>query len=162
MRTDVAIRHELRPGDLGRLIALHGECYDALPGYGLRFEAFVARTIAEYTLDAGANGRIWLAERDGALVGCAAIVLRDGGRGQLRWVLVHPAARGIGLGKSLVDRALEYCRSQNCNEVFLETTDGLPESEALYASLGFEVESSEPEELWDGVRPLIVMRLKFA
>lgn len=79
----------------------------------------------------------------------------------LRRVLVHPAARGIGLGKELVDRALEYCRSRNCNEVFLETTDGLPESEALYASLGFEVESSESEELWDGVRPLIVMRLKF-
>lgn len=162
MNADISIRHELRPGDLGRLIALHGECYDALPGYGLKFEAFVARTIAEYVLDAGANGRIWLAERDGTLVGCAAIVLRGGGRSQLRWLLVHPDARGTGLGKELVDRALDYCRSQNCNEVFLETTDGLPESEALYASLGFEIESSASEALWDGVRPLIVMRLKFA
>ena len=161
MNTDVSIRHDLRPGDLGRVIELHGRCYDTLPGYGLKFEAYVARTIAEDVLDTEANGRIWLAEREGALVGCAAIVLRAERRGQLRWVLVDPSARGIGLGKKLVDRTLDYCRSQNCHEVFLETTDGLPESEALYASLGFEVESCEPAELWDGVRPFIVMRLKF-
>lgn len=160
MASETSIRHDLRPGDLGSVIALHGRCYDILPGYGLKFEAYVARTVAEYVLDAGARGRIWLAERDGALVGCAAIVLRAGRRGQLRWVLVDPAVRGIGLGRDLVDLALDYCRSQNCHEVFLETTDGLPESEALYASLGFEVESCEPAELWDGVRPFIVMRLK--
>ena len=161
MRTEVSIREELRPGDLGRLIALHGECYDLLPGYGLTFEAYVARTVAEYILDAGGHGRIWIAENNGELVGCAAIVLRADKQAQLRWVLVAPAARGIGLGKDLVGRALDYGRAQGCSEVFLETTDGLPESEALYAALGFEVESNRHEELWDGARPLIVMRLKF-
>ena len=110
MNAEVTIRRDLRPGDLGRVIELHGRCYDMLPGYGLRFEAYVARTIAEYVLDADANGRMWLAERDGALLGCAAIVLRPGKRGQLRWVLVDPSTRGIGLGKKLVDRALDYCR----------------------------------------------------
>ena len=99
---NILIRHDLRPGDLGRIIALHGECYDALPGFGIAFEAFVARTLAEYILDAGGNGRLWLAEKDGRLVGCTAIVLRDGGLGQLRWVLVDPSARGAGLGRDLV------------------------------------------------------------
>ena len=155
----IEIRHDLRAGDLGRVIALHGECYDSLPGFGLTFEAFVARTIAEYVLDAGETGRIWLAERDGRLVGCTAIVLRDNGRGQLRWVLVAPEARGLGLGRELVDQALAFCRSHECTEVFLETTDGLPESQALYESLGFAVVSNETEDLWDGVRPLIVMSL---
>ena len=162
MKDAVSIRHDLRPGDLGKLIALHGECYDQLPGYGLTFEAYVARTVAEYILDAGGHGRIWLAERAGDVVGCAAIVLRPGNQAQLRWVLVAPTARGAGIGNDLVSRALEYSRWQGCSEVYLETTDGLPESEALYASLGFEVESSDVEELWDGARPLIVMRLKFA
>ena len=161
MQADISIRDDLRPGDLGRLITLHGECYDPLPGFGLTFEAFVARTIAEYILDAGGSGRIWLAEMNGDLVGCAAIVLRGNEQAQLRWVLVAPSARGIGLGKDLVGRALDYSRAQGCSEVFLETTDGLPESEALYVSLGFEVESNRPEELWDGTRPLIMMRLKF-
>ena len=159
MSGDIVIRHDLRPGDLGRVVTLHGECYDALPGFGLTFEAFVARTVAEYVLDAGAHGRMWLAERNGQLLGCTAIVLRDNARGQLRWVLVDPAARGIGLGKELVHRALAFCRDQGCETVFLETTDGLPESQALYEALGFQTVSDSPEELWDGVRPLILMEL---
>lgn len=155
----IEIRHDLRAGDLGRVIALHGKCYDELPGFGLAFEAFVARTIAEYVLDNGESGRIWLAERGGQLVGCTAIVLRDDRRGQLRWVLVAPEARGLGVGRQLVERALGYCRDHECTEVFLETTDGLPESQALYESLGFAVVSNETQDLWDGVRPLIVMSL---
>ena len=139
MSGDIVIRHDLRPGDLGRVVTLHG---DALPGFGLTFDAFAARTVAEYVLDAGANGRMWLAERDGQLLGCTAIVLRDDARGQLRWVLVDPAARGIGLGKELVHRALAFCRDQ-----------------ALYEALGFQTVSDSPEELWDGVRPLILMEL---
>lgn len=159
MPGDITIRHDLRVGDLGRIIALHGEVYDALPGYGLAFEAYVARTIAEYVLDAGGTGRIWLAESDDRLVGCAAMILRDEEQGQLRWVLVDQSARGMGLGKDLVNRALDYARDHECSRVFLETTDGLPESQNLYDTLGFEVVSDVREELWDGVRPLIHMEM---
>lgn len=157
---DFSVRNELRAGDLGRIIALHGECYDIVPGFGLAFEAFVARTVAEYILDTGAKGRIWMAEHGGRLVGCTAIVLRDENRGQLRWVLVDQSARGLGLGKRLVNDALQYCRDNSRKEVFLETTDGLPESLALYDALGFEVVSDESKMLWDGVRPLIHMKLE--
>jgi len=156
----ISVRDELRAGDLGSIVALHGTCYQALPGFGLAFEAYVARTVAEYILDAGAKGRIWIAERDGRLVGCTAIVLRDEDRGQLRWVLVDQSARGLGLGKRLVNNALQFCRENGCKEVFLETTDGLPESQALYDALGFEIVSHESEVLWDGVRPLIHMKLE--
>lgn len=159
MTNAINIHYELRVGDLGRIIALHGEVYDALPGYGLRFEAYVARTVAEYVLDASGIGRIWLAERDGKLVGCSAMILRDGNLGQLRWVLVDASARGVGLGKDLVNRALDYARDSGCTRVFLETTDGLPESQQLYEQIGFEVTSDVREELWDGVRPLIRMEL---
>ena len=160
MRSDVDIRHELRCGDLGRIVTLHGECYASLPGFGLRFEAFVARTIAEFVLDNEAQGRVWLAERGGTLVGCTAIALREHYRAQLRWVLVDPAARGIGLGRRLVETALDYCREIGCIEVFLESTDGLPESQALYVDLGFELTSSDEQELWSGRRPLIRMHKK--
>ena len=145
MHDDITIRHDLRHGDLGRLISLHGEVYSVLDGYGLRFEAYVAQTIAEYVLDNDARGRIWLAERDGRLVGCTAIALRDNGSAQLRWVLVDAAARGVGLGRTLVNRALDYCRENGCSDV-----------------LGFVTVSDEPQELWDGVRPLIRMELTLA
>ena len=67
--------------------------------------------------------------------------------------------RGIGLGKDLVNRALDYARDSGCSNIFLQTTDGLPESQQLYEKLGFEVTSNVREELWDGVRPLIQMEL---
>jgi len=150
----------LRCGDLGRIVTLHGEAYEPLPGFGLKFEAYVAKTVAEYVLDNDAKGRVWLAERNSALVGCTAIALRDGATAQLRWVLVDTAARGIGLGRQLVETALDYSRESGCKRVFLESTDGLPESQALYDDLGFELVSNEVEELWDGARPLIRMQLQ--
>lgn len=159
MASETSIRAELRAGDLGRIVELHGKAYDALPGFGLTFEAYVARTIAEYVLDNHANGCIWLAERDDRLIGCTAIVLRDNHVGQLRWVLVDESARGLGLGRQLVDAALEYCHAQGCRSIVLETTDGLPESQALYEKLGFTVTSDDVSELWDGPRPLIHMQL---
>jgi N-acetylglutamate synthase-like GNAT family acetyltransferase len=156
---ELSIRHELRCGDLGRIISLHGEAYEPFGGYGLRFEAYVAQTIADFVLRDNAKGRIWLAERAGELVGCAAIALRENDAGQLRWVVVDPLERGNGLGKDLVARALAYCRDQDCRSVVLETTDGLPASEKMYEELGFNITSNTIEELWDGDRPLILMRL---
>ena len=159
MTHEITIRSELRAGDLGRVIELHGIAYDDLPGFGRAFEAFVARTIAEFVLDNDSRGRLWLAERGEALVGCTAIVLRDDNIAQLRWVLVDQSARGLGLGRDLVGLALAYAREQDCKAIVLETTDGLPESQALYEKLGFRITHHGSEELWDNVRPLIKMRL---
>jgi GNAT superfamily N-acetyltransferase len=162
MSGDISIRHELRCGDLGRIISLHGEAYEPLGGYGLRFEAYVAQTIAEYVLENDAHGRVWLVERGADLLGCAAAVLRENGEGQIRWVILEQSLRGQGIGKDLVEGALTYCRDQGCNKVVLETTDGLPESQSLYEKLGFSIVSDETKDLWDGPRPLIRMRLDLA
>jgi N-acetylglutamate synthase-like GNAT family acetyltransferase len=159
MFNELSIRHELRCGDLGRIVSLHGETYESLGAYGLRFEAFVAQTIADFVLRDEAKGRIWLAERSGNLVGCAAMILRKNNTGQLRWVVVDPAERGNGLGKDLVARALAYCSDQNCVSVHLETTDGLPESEKMYEKFGFHVTSNTTEDLWDGKRSLVRMQM---
>jgi GNAT superfamily N-acetyltransferase len=151
------VRTELRCGDLGRIVALHGTAYESLEGFGLRFEAFVAHTVAEFVLDNDARGRIWLAERDGRLAGCAAIAERPGNAAQLRWVLVDAASRGTGLGRSLVTAAIDWCIVRRFDCIRLETTEGLPVSMRLYRTLGFRTVSSESAELWDGRRTLIRM-----
>ncbi len=160
------LRHELRPGDLGRLIALHGEVYSQWPGYGLNFEAFVARTIAEYGLENGFNGRIWLLEHGqppgSELVGCCAIALRCQALAQLRWVLLKKDFCGAGLGLRLVEIALDYCRDSGIERVFLETTDGLEASSTLYGKLGFRETSNRTVPLWAGPRPLIRMELSLS
>ena len=85
--------------------------------------------------------------------------LRDDDLGQLRWVVVDPSERSQGIGTQLVDSALDYCREKGRQSVFLETTDGLPESQTLFEKLGFNVTSDSLEELWDGHRPLIAIKL---
>ena len=163
-KTDaIAIRSELRPGDLGRLIAFHGAAFgdDALH-FGVRFEAFVARLMADFVLE-GAQGRIYIAERAGDLVGCAAMIRRQDGaklpRGQLRWVLADPSVRGTGLGERLVRSAIAYAREQGWREVVLETTEGLDASMSLYRKLGFAETGRGVETMWRGDVTVITMSL---
>lgn len=153
------LRDRLEPGDLGRLIALHGAVYAEWPGFGLEFEAFVARTIAEYGLDNGFSGRIWLLERDDdrELVGCSAIACRSQQVAQLRWILLKKEFWGGGLGRQLVQTALDWARASGAERVFLETTDGLEASSSLYRKLGFRETRNEVVEMWAGRRPLIRM-----
>lgn len=162
---DITIRTDMRPGDLGRLIALHGTAYvDEQAHYGPKFEAFVARTVAEFILDLDGRGRIFLAERGDELVGCAAMIARpgpDGVRGQLRWVLTDPSVRGAGLGKKLIEMAVDYARAEGWPEVYLETTGGLDISKIIYENLGFVVEKHETHKLWRGETEVITMRLVF-
>ena len=157
MSSSYLIRTDLQDGDLGRLVAIHGEVYATLPGYGLRFEAYVARTVAEYFIDNNSQGQVWLAERESRLLGCIAIAHRADNRAQLRWLVVRPEARGTGLGRQLVSLALDYCVRHNFASVFLETTDGLDASMHIYEKRGFRVVQETTETLWMGPRPLIVM-----
>lgn len=161
MTYDITIRTDLRPGDLGRIITLHGEGYEQEAGqFGLTFEAFVGRTIAEFVIDNGARGRVWLAERGRDLVGCAAMVDR-GEKGQLRWIIVSPAARGLGLGARLIDAAMAYASERQFKEVFLETTPGLDASMGIYQKLGFEIVNEEMHPLWtEEPLPVLTMMKK--
>jgi len=159
---NLTLRHDLRPGDLGRVVSLHGEVYRQWPGFGLEFEAFVARTLAEFGLENGFNGRIWLLERQAAeheLVGCCAVAYRAPRLAQLRWVLLRPEFCGAGLGKRLVETALAHCRSNGVERVYLETTDGLDASSVLYRKLGFRETSNRIAAMWQAPRPLIRMEL---
>lgn len=155
----VTIRTELRPGDLGRLIWLHGVAYENESGcFGVNFEALVARTVGDFILDNKGRGRVWLAERGDELVGCAAMVDR-GGRGQLRWVVLAPSARGAGLGKKLIDLAMEYADGQGWREVYLETTPGLDASMAIYKKLGFKIVSEQAMNMW-GDKDIVITMAK--
>jgi N-acetylglutamate synthase-like GNAT family acetyltransferase len=150
---DVTIRHDLRPGDMGRVIAMHGVLYAEEFGFDHGFEAYVAETVAELgRLARPGLDRLWVAERDGRLVGSIAIIGRDNGAAQLRWFLVDPETRGSGLGRRLVQEALAFCRAAGCRSVYLWTVTGLDAAAHLYVSAGFrKTETKAPELLW-GVR----------
>lgn len=158
--TSIRFRHERRPGDDQLIVDLHRLGY-AREGYrfGEAFCVFVGETVAEARLDQPGRSRVWFAELDGKPVGCSALVDR-GEVGQLRWVVLLPEARGTGAGRKLVELALDHARSCGHREVFLETTDGLVSSMAIYEKVGFETTDAHVERLWHGDGVHVTMTLK--
>jgi GNAT superfamily N-acetyltransferase len=134
----VAIRNELRPGDLGAIIQLHGITYAAEYGFDETFEAYVAAPLAEFALSHSERDRLWIAELGGRLVGCVAVVGVSECAAQLRWFLVEPSARGMGLGRRLLDEAVSFASGCGYQEVFLWTVSALTTAAFLYREFGFE------------------------
>lgn len=156
----ITFRYDRRPGDDQLIVDLHRLGY-AIEGdrFGKPFWEFVAETVAEAQLDQPSRSRVWFAELDGKPVGCSALVDR-GDVGQLRWVVLLPEARGTGAGRKLVDLALNHARACGHHEVFLETTDGLASSMAIYEKFGFQTSDAHVERLWHGDGVHITMTLK--
>jgi GNAT superfamily N-acetyltransferase len=148
--TGVTIRHDLRPGDMGRVITQHAEIYANEYGFDHGFEAYAAETFAEFGRQIRPDrDRLWLAERDGQLVGSIGILGREDGVAQLRWFLVDRSARGTGLGRRLVSEALAFCRATGYRSVYLWTVPELEAAAHLYRTAGFRLtETKPPATLW--------------
>jgi GNAT superfamily N-acetyltransferase len=135
---------------MGRVIALHGELYTTEFGYSHEFEAYVAESFAEFGKRYDpAHDRLWVAELGDQLVGSVGILAREDGSAQLRWFLVHPVARGRGLGRILLAHALGFCMLTGRRSVYLWTVTGLEASARMYASVGFQLtEQLAFTDLW--------------
>lgn len=149
---EVSLRHDLRPGDLGRVTELHGVLYAEEFGFDHTFESYVAEALGEFgRLYRPGQDRLWLAERDGRLVGSIGIVGREDGAAQLRWFLVHPDARGRGLGRRLLNESLAFCRAAGYRSVYLWTVNILTDAARLYTSVGFRLTEETPVQPTWGV-----------
>ena len=147
------IRTEIRPGDVGSVIHLHGIVYAQEHNLDLTFEAYVAAGLAEFAKSYDERkDRLWLAEDSGRIVGSIAIVGQADGSAQLRWFLVHPEARGSGLGHKLLSEALEFCRDRGLRSVFLWTANELKAAGHLYRQAGFRLTEQKAHEIWGPVR----------
>lgn len=145
----ISVRHDLRPGDIGRVTEQHGVLYAAEYGFDHTFEAYVAESLAEFGKAApSARSRLWIAELDGRLVGSIGIVGRAGRAAQLRWLLVSPAERGSRLGRRLVRDALAFCRAIGCDSVFLWTVSDLTAAARIYVEAGFRLTEEHERAMW--------------
>ena len=151
----VAIRYELRPGDLGRIVYLHGTLYAAECGWDHTFEAYVAGPLAAFALRENPKEQIWLVETDHKVNGCIAIVESeaesDANATQLRWFLLHPGLRGRGIGRNLLGQALEFARRVGYRSVYLSTARDLEAAAALYREAGFQLTQEMTHPMWGQV-----------
>jgi len=135
---DIVIRTELRPGDIGYVIHLHGKLYNKEYNYGIAFEAYVAQGMYEfYQQYHPEKDRVWICEHQGRIVGFLLLMHRDGNVAQLRYFILEPEYRGIGLGKKLMELYMEYFRSTGYQGSYLWTTHELATAASLYMRHGF-------------------------
>ncbi|MEV6317088.1 helix-turn-helix domain-containing GNAT family N-acetyltransferase [Streptomyces sp. NPDC051776] len=141
---DVRLR-EPGPGDLGWIVSAHGALYASEYGWNARFEALVARIVADYAEHRDpARERVWIAELDGTPVG-SVMCVRDEApdTARLRLLLVDPAARGHGIGDLLVRTCVRFAREAGYRELVLWTNDVLTAARKLYTRAGFVLVAEE-------------------
>jgi GNAT superfamily N-acetyltransferase len=143
------VRWNLRPGDIGHIISLHGTLYAQEHGWDHTFEGYVAEGLASFAQSYDPHrDRLWIAELDGQIVGCLAIVGLSEAEAQLRWFLVRPAQRRRGLGRRLMNEALRFCRQRGYNSVCLWTVSELKAAAQLYESTGFRRTEEKTHRIW--------------
>ena len=151
-----------RSGDMGWITERHGVNYAREYGWNGHIEAVTARICADF-LDAcdPALERCWIAERDGQRLGCVFLVKDEvPGVARLRLLMLEPAARGLGLGRRLVDECVAFARAAGYREIVLWTHKVLRAARAIYAATGFELEDTWTHDIFGASEVSETWRLK--
>ena len=136
--SDIKIRTELKPGDIGYVTYLHGMLYEKEHGFGISFESYVAFGLHEFYQQYDRNKDcVWVAEHDNKIVGFLLLMHRPLNAAQLRYFILDPTYRGIGLGKKLMGHYMDFFLNSKYSSSFLWTTHELYAAAHLYKKAGF-------------------------
>jgi len=153
----ITIRTELRPGDLGYLIYLHGHLYGNEYQYGISFETYVAKGVHEfYQQYDQQKDKVWICEDGNRIVGFLLLMHRENNTAQLRYFILEPDYRGIGLGKRLMMLYMDHLRDEGYRHSYLWTTSDLKAAAVLYTRHGFRLTEEKPSEVFG--KPLYEQR----
>ncbi len=137
---DIAIRTELKEGDIGYVTWLHGILYKKEYNYNIRFESYVAAGLHEFYQNYDPlKDRAWICEHHETIIGFLLLVHRENDTAQLRYFILKPEYRGIGLGKKLMNLYMDFLKSSGYRYSFLWTTNELPAAAHLYKQHGFKL-----------------------
>lgn len=130
------------PGAIGRIAELHGTYYSKHWGFDLFFESKVAIELSEFlrSFDKTRDGFL-VVKVEEEIIGSIAIdgVNHDSKGAHLRWFIVAPENQGHGIGKMLLEEAVEFCRKKKFGRVYLWTFAGLDPARHLYERFGFKL-----------------------
>jgi len=133
-----------RPGDLGFVVHRQALLYWNEYGWDARFEALLAEIAARFLREfKPGRERGWIAERGGEILGAVLVVEKSAREAQLRLLYVEPQARGLGLGRRLVQACVDFARAADYDALVLWTDASLHAARRLYQAAGFELLEEE-------------------
>jgi ribosomal protein S18 acetylase RimI-like enzyme len=137
---DIIIRTELKEGDIGYVTFLHGILYKKEYNYSISFESYVAAGLHEfYHHYDPLKDRAWICEHHETIIGFLLLMHRENNAAQLRYFILKPEYRGIGLGKKLMSLYVEFLKKSGYTSSYLWTTNELTAAAHLYKQHGFEL-----------------------
>ena len=140
-------RHQ--PGDMGWVVLRHGEIYSQEYGYDERFEALVAGIVASFIENYDPKReRCWIAQKGPDRVGCVFLVKKTATLAQLRLLLVEPSARGLGVGRQLVNECVRFAAQAGYQKISLWTQRELHAARHIYKKAGFRLAGRKRHRSW--------------
>ncbi len=150
-KAGITIHHDFVPGDLGRLIYIHGVQNFRDYGFNEIHEAYCAKIAIDFLLmPQKGRSRAWIPKKDNQIVGSVLIVERPQNQAQLRLLFADYSVRGVGLGRWLVEESVRYSRETGFDLIYLWTVAGLDRAKSVYESLGFVKVEEKTIEDWGG------------
>jgi DNA-binding MarR family transcriptional regulator/N-acetylglutamate synthase-like GNAT family acetyltransferase len=136
----------LRPGDVGWIIHRQTVLYNQEYGWDWTYEGLASRILGAFVAEFDPSREDgWVAERRGAIAGSIFLMKSDDPAvAKLRLLYVEPGARGVGLGRSLVDICIARARELGYRQLTLWTNDVLVAARRIYQAAGFRLVSEAP------------------
>ncbi len=137
------------PGELGTVVARHMEFYSKQYAFDASFESYLFEGMARFLKNReNGMGQAWVATNGGSVVGSIAIDHVEERVAQLRWFLVEPEFRGMGVGRRLMEETLDFCRMNLYHRIFLWTFSELRNARHLYEMYGFSPTEEVAHTIW--------------
>src|SRR5690606_37452645 len=136
-----------QPGGMGWVVHRRGVLYNREYGWDETFEALVAEIVAAFVRDYDPRReRCWIAEKEGENVGSVFLVKHPEREGvaKLRLMLVEPHARGLGIGRRLVQECTRFGQQVGCRRITLWTNGVLAAARRIYEREGYRLVHQEP------------------
>ncbi|CAF3496739.1 hypothetical protein SNK03_005862 [Fusarium graminearum] len=157
----ISIEPGYRPGLLARCLEMHITHYHPVNSWGLAFETSVAAAWADLIqrLETNPRNQVFAAvqETDDPAAFTQKIVgtilvdaenMKQPGTAQIRGFIVDERARGLGVGKKLLNAAMEFVQEQGFDRVSLYTSRTQETSLFLYNKAGFQIVEDVEKDLW--------------
>lgn len=136
-----------RVGDFGWITHRQAVLYAQEYGWEESLEPLLAEILVQFArTDDPEWERGWIAERNGAIVGSVFVMRKSKRVAKLRLLYVEPSARGLGIGRRLVEECVTFAQAKGYAKLTLWTQANLGAARRLYEMAGFRLVDSQKRQ----------------